>query len=69
MVLQFIDINNSEVTFANKEDNPDTKLQKENFELKLALAEMAESQEVQRLETQLALAELAEAMAGGVDIG
>lgn len=34
-------------------------------ELKLALAELAESQEQERLNTQLALAELAESMMGG----
>lgn len=45
------------------------RLQQENLELKLALAEMAEVQEQHKLETQLALAELAEAMAGGVYIG
>ena len=50
------------------EDIPPTEidiLKGENLELKLALAEMAETQETERLETQLALAELAEAMVGG----
>lgn len=42
-------------------------LKEENLELKLALAEMAETQEAQRIETQLALAELAEALPGGVE--
>lgn len=42
------------------------KLKVENQELKLALAEMAEAQEQQRIETQLALAEIAEVVTGGV---
>lgn len=52
------------------EDIPPTEievLKGENLELKLALAEIAETQQAGRLETQLALAELAEAMAGGVE--
>lgn len=40
-------------------------LEEENAALKIALAELAEAQETERLNTQLALAELAEAMAGG----
>lgn len=33
--------------------------------LKLALAELAETQETERLQTKIALAELAESMSGG----
>ncbi len=40
-------------------------LEAENTALKLALAELAETQEADKLATQLALAELAELMAGG----
>jgi hypothetical protein len=40
-------------------------LQTENTELKLALAEMAESIEIGKMENQLALAELAEMITGG----
>lgn len=40
-------------------------LETENTALKLALAELAETQEADKLATQLALAELAELVAGG----
>jgi hypothetical protein len=40
-------------------------LETENTALKLALAELAETQEADKLATQLALAELAEIIAGG----
>lgn len=40
-------------------------LKAENLELKLAMAELAETQEADKLTTQLALAELAELIAGG----
>lgn len=40
-------------------------LKEENTELKLALAEMAESIEIGKMENQLALAELAEMITGG----
>lgn len=42
-----------------------TALESENTALKLALAELAETQEADKLATQLALAELAELVAGG----
>lgn len=41
-------------------------LQEENTELKLAMAEMAESIETEKTKNQLALAELAEMIIGGV---
>lgn len=40
-------------------------LQDENLDLKLALAEIAETQEATKTEMQLALAEMAEALFGG----
>lgn len=40
-------------------------LKEENTSLKLAVAELAEAQEQQKLDTQLALAELAESLMGG----
>ncbi|MEK4148911.1 hypothetical protein NST02_23300 [Robertmurraya sp. FSL W8-0741] len=40
-------------------------LKEENLTLKLAIAELAETQEQAKLETQLALAELAESLHGG----
>lgn len=40
-------------------------LKEENTELKLALAELAETHEQTKLEIQLALADLAESLAGG----
>lgn len=40
-------------------------LKTENMELKLAVAELAETLEAEKLNTQLALAELAETMIGG----
>jgi hypothetical protein len=52
---------------AQPEQQPDkiTELEAENTSLKLALAELAETQEADKLATQLALAELAELVAGG----
>lgn len=41
-------------------------LQMENTELKMALVEMAEKAEIDRMENRLALAELAEMIIGGV---
>ncbi|MEK4146429.1 hypothetical protein NST02_04975 [Robertmurraya sp. FSL W8-0741] len=40
-------------------------IKEENLTLKLAIAELAETQEQAKLETQLALAELAESLHGG----
>ncbi|MGG4552811.1 hypothetical protein [Paenibacillus humicus] len=45
------------------------RLQAENTELKLALVELAESQEADKLEMQLALAELVEIITGGETVG
>jgi hypothetical protein len=50
------------------EDIPKSKtdiLEEENLTLKMAVAELAEMQEQQKLETQLALVELAESLIGG----
>lgn len=44
-------------------------LQQENTELKLAIAELAESNESDKVDMQLALAELAEIVEGGDQIG
>lgn len=65
---QYIEIRDVIKSDNNQENNPSELdiLKQENLELKLALAEMAEKQEVAQLETQLAMAELAEAVMGGV---
>ncbi|MNW50980.1 hypothetical protein D3C74_284500 [compost metagenome] len=44
-------------------------LRTENMGLKLALAEVAEAQEIDKREMQLAISELAEIVAGGESIG
>lgn len=47
------------------EDNNKPQQPNEMEALKLALAELAETQETERLQTKIALAELAESMSGG----
>ncbi|ANS73716.1 hypothetical protein AWM70_03280 [Paenibacillus yonginensis] len=44
-------------------------LQNENTDLKLAIAELAETNESDKIDMQLALAELAELVAGGDQVG
>lgn len=51
-----------EVVFEDLPKNETQMLQEENINLKLAIAELAEQQEIQKIEIQLALAELAESI-------
>lgn len=61
-------LSDEEIEAIQNQPQPKTEielLQEENLELKLALAEIAETQEANKTEMQLALAEMAEALFGG----
>lgn len=62
MALKIKDIHTNEVTYVDQAKDP---VLSSKFDLQLAIAEMMEAQDEERMNMQLAIAEIAELITGG----